>query len=202
MLGGKITSLCHKPIARVAPERRRACSEPVSVICGRMGRMSKRSNPRAARRPNVVWVFGDQHRAHATSYRGDGNVFTPNIGNLAREGMRFDCAVAGAPWCAPFRGALLTGRYPHQERRGGQRLPPAAGHAHHGACIRRGRLPHRLRRQVTPGRHQRPRPLRAARAPRRVSLLDGQRRRQQPARVLRVRHRQRDAGAAARLTAT
>ena len=47
------------------------------------------------RRPNVVWVFGDQHRAHATSYRGDGNVFTPNIDNLAREGMRFDCAVAG-----------------------------------------------------------------------------------------------------------
>ena len=76
--------------------------------------MSERLTLRRARRPNVVWVFGDQHRAHATSYRGDGNVFTPNIDNLAREGMRFDCAVAGAPWCTPFRGALLTGRYPHQ----------------------------------------------------------------------------------------
>ena len=81
--------------------------------CGRMAGVSERLSLHRARRPNVVWVFGDQHRAHATSY-GDGNVFTPNIDNLAREGMRFDSAVAGAPWCTPFRGALLTGRYPHQ----------------------------------------------------------------------------------------
>ena len=66
------------------------------------------------RRPNVIWVFGDQLRAQALGYRGDPNVRTPNIDNLAREGMRFDCAVSGAPWCTPFRGSLLTGLYPHQ----------------------------------------------------------------------------------------
>ena len=89
--------------------------------------MSERLTLRTPRRPNVVWIFGDQHRAHATSYRGDGNVFTPNIDNLAREGMRFDCALAGAPWCTPFRGALLTGRYPHQSGvvANGCPLPPA-----------------------------------------------------------------------------
>ena len=76
--------------------------------------MSDRLTLRTPRAPNVLWIFGDQHRAHATSYRGDRNVFTPNIDNLAREGMRFDAAVAGAPWCTPFRAALLTGRYPHQ----------------------------------------------------------------------------------------
>ncbi len=66
------------------------------------------------RRPNVIWFFGDQLRAQALGYRGDPNVRTPNIDNLAREGMRFDAAVAGAPWCCPFRAALLTGLYPHQ----------------------------------------------------------------------------------------
>ena len=76
--------------------------------------MSDRLTLRTPRPPNVLWIYGDQQRAHATSYRGDANVFTPNMDNLAREGMRFDCAVAGAPWCTPFRGALLTGRYPHQ----------------------------------------------------------------------------------------
>ena len=25
------------------------------------------------RRPNVLWIFGDQHRAQATGYRGDPN---------------------------------------------------------------------------------------------------------------------------------
>ena len=41
--------------------------------------------------------------------------------------MRFDCAVDGAPWCTPFRGALISGRYPHQTgvAANGIRLPPA-----------------------------------------------------------------------------
>jgi len=64
--------------------------------------------------PNVIWILCDQLRAQAFSYRGDRNVHTPNIDNLAREGMRFDRAIAGTPWCTPFRGALLTGQYPHQ----------------------------------------------------------------------------------------
>jgi arylsulfatase A-like enzyme len=66
------------------------------------------------RRANVIWIFGDQLRAQALGYRGDPNVRTPNIDNLARWGMRFDCAVSGAPWCSPFRAALLTSLYPHQ----------------------------------------------------------------------------------------
>ncbi len=66
------------------------------------------------RPPNVIWIICDQLRAQAFSYRGDRNARTPNIDNLAREGMRFDCAIAGTPWCTPFRGALLTGKYPHQ----------------------------------------------------------------------------------------
>ena len=69
---------------------------------------------RPDRRANVIWVFGDQLRAQALSYRGDPNVRTPNIDSLARRGVRFDAAVAGAPWCTPFRGSLLTGLYPHQ----------------------------------------------------------------------------------------
>lgn len=71
------------------------------------------SNP-TKRRPNVIWIFGDQHRAQALGYRGDPNVFTPNIDRLAREGISFDNAVAGCPWCTPFRGSLLTSRYPHK----------------------------------------------------------------------------------------
>ena len=82
---------------------------------------------RRQRRPNVVWIFGDQHRAQATGYRGDPNLLTPNIDNLGRQGVRFDCAVAGAPWCAPFRGALISGQYPHQNGvvANGIQLPPA-----------------------------------------------------------------------------
>ena len=46
-------------------------------------------------------------------FMGDENVRTPNIDNLAREGVTFVNAVSGNPWCCPFRGALITGLYPH-----------------------------------------------------------------------------------------
>lgn len=65
-------------------------------------------------RPNVLWVFGDQHRAQAQGHMGDPNLRTPNIDRIACEGPTFCRAVAGNPWCTPFRGSLLTSRYPHE----------------------------------------------------------------------------------------
>ena len=64
--------------------------------------------------PNLIWVFGDQHRAQALGCMGDPNLYTPNIDRLAAEGVTFTAAVAGCPLCCPYRGSLLTGRYPHQ----------------------------------------------------------------------------------------
>ena len=65
-------------------------------------------------RPNVIWIFGDQHRAQATGYNQDPNAFTPNLDNLAAAGINFTRAVSGFPLCCPYRGSLLTGRYPHK----------------------------------------------------------------------------------------
>jgi arylsulfatase A-like enzyme len=69
--------------------------------------------PDAVDRPNVIWLFGDQHRGQALGCAGDPNVSTPNIDNMAAQGVRFTRAMAGMPLCCPFRGSLLTGRYPH-----------------------------------------------------------------------------------------
>lgn len=66
------------------------------------------------RRPNVIWIVTDQMRAQAMGFKGDPNVRTPNLDGMAREGVVFDNAVSGTPWCCPFRGALLTGLYPHK----------------------------------------------------------------------------------------
>jgi arylsulfatase A-like enzyme len=65
-------------------------------------------------RPNVIWLFADQHRAQAMGCAGDPNARTPNIDNYAATGIRFSGAVGGYPLCCPFRGSLLSGRYPHK----------------------------------------------------------------------------------------
>ncbi len=63
-------------------------------------------------RPNIIWIFGDQHREQALGYRGDPNVTTPNIDRLADDGATLR-GISGFPLCCPYRGALITGRYPH-----------------------------------------------------------------------------------------
>lgn len=64
------------------------------------------------RQDNVIWIFGDQHRAHALGFAGDPNIRTPNLDRLANEGL-LPSGIGGCPLCCPYRGSLLTSRYPH-----------------------------------------------------------------------------------------
>lgn len=65
-------------------------------------------------RPNILWLFGDQHRAQALGFNGDPNAVTPHLDTLAREGVVLPNAISGAPLCCPFRGSLVTGLYAHK----------------------------------------------------------------------------------------
>ena len=64
------------------------------------------------KKPNVVFIFADQLRSMSVGCYGDKQAKTPNIDRLASEGMRFTNAISVWPVCSPFRGMLLTGRYP------------------------------------------------------------------------------------------
>ena len=58
---------------------------------------------------NVIWIIADQLRAQAFSHAYDPNIITPNIDNLAQNGVIFDNAVSSFPICCPFRATLLSG---------------------------------------------------------------------------------------------
>jgi arylsulfatase A-like enzyme len=62
-------------------------------------------------RDNIIWIFGDQHRAQALGCAGDPNIHTPNIDRLASEGLWLKNAVCNTPLCTPSRGGLITGRH-------------------------------------------------------------------------------------------
>jgi arylsulfatase A-like enzyme len=65
----------------------------------------------APKKPNVIYVFADQWRAQAIGYAGDVNARTPNLDQLAQEGIQFTNAVSTCPSCTPYRASLLTGNY-------------------------------------------------------------------------------------------
>ncbi len=74
-------------------------------------------------KPNLLWIFGAQHRGQCLSIAGDPNVRTPNMDRMATEGLWFQRAVATNPWSSPFRFSLMTGRHAHE---GIDRSPPAS----------------------------------------------------------------------------
>ena len=65
-----------------------------------------------AARPNVLFVFADQWRRQSQGYLGEDPVLTPRIDAYTREAVSLTNAVSGCPVCSPFRGSLMTGKYP------------------------------------------------------------------------------------------
>lgn len=64
------------------------------------------------RRPNVLFVMGDEWRAQAFGYAGDPNAHTPTIDRFATESVNFEQMISCLPVCCPARASLLTGQYP------------------------------------------------------------------------------------------
>lgn len=68
----------------------------------------------APNRPNIIFIFTDDHGAQAISAYGSRINETPNIDRLAREGMLFrNCFVTNAI-CGPSRAVILTGAHSHR----------------------------------------------------------------------------------------
>ena len=59
-------------------------------------------------RPNVILIYADDLGRGLLSSEGQQIIKTPNIDNLAKEGMRFENAY-GSMFCAPARASLITG---------------------------------------------------------------------------------------------
>ncbi|GAA4902286.1 sulfatase [Ferrimonas pelagia] len=71
----------------------------------------------AAQRPNIVFVFNDDHTRQAIGAYNDRFEMldpTPNIDKMAEQGMRFDRAYVGNSICAPSRATVLTGKHSHK----------------------------------------------------------------------------------------
>ncbi|MCA9058441.1 MAG: sulfatase-like hydrolase/transferase, partial [Planctomycetaceae bacterium] len=70
----------------------------------------------AADRPNIVFLFTDDHAPHAIGAYGgiyDGLNPTPNIDRLAAEGMLFRNSFCTNSICGPSRAVIQTGKHSH-----------------------------------------------------------------------------------------
>jgi len=67
--------------------------------------------PVKKRKPNIIYIMLDEMGYFEPSYMGNKKLETPNIDKMAKEGMIFTNAYAGATLCAPTRACLMTGKH-------------------------------------------------------------------------------------------
>jgi len=65
------------------------------------------------KKPNILFLFSDQHSAQALGCYGNSEVYTPHLDNLAEQGIKFSNAYCNNPICTPSRMCFLSGQYAH-----------------------------------------------------------------------------------------
>ena len=67
----------------------------------------------AAGPPNIILFIADDVSWNDYGCYGNEAARTPNIDQLAQQGLRFDEAYLTASSCSPSRSSIITSRYPH-----------------------------------------------------------------------------------------
>ena len=75
------------------------------------------------RKPNVIFLFADEHRYQSMSFTEMPEMETPHMAQMAKEGVHFRQCVSNYPVCSPFRAMLLTGRWPYETGVTDNRIP-------------------------------------------------------------------------------
>ena len=85
------------------------------IVIGALSAASPAQAGEAAKavRPNIIFVFTDDHASHAIGAYGSKINRTPNIDRLAKEGMLFENCFVTNSICAPSRAVIQTGKHSH-----------------------------------------------------------------------------------------
>ena len=89
-----------------------------TIVCSclAMASVCDAASPSRAKRPNILFLFSDDHAVNAISCYGGPLAKvapTPNIDRIAREGAVFRNSFCANSICGPSRATILTGKHSH-----------------------------------------------------------------------------------------
>ena len=93
----------------------------IAILITVAGVLSCSQEKKESQRPNILFIFSDDHATHALGAYGPKNnnpelhkfVQTPNLDQLAEQGMLFNNVFCGNSICGPSRATILTGKHAH-----------------------------------------------------------------------------------------
>ena len=83
------------------------------LICLALALVPAASLMAADERPNILFIFTDDHASHAMSCYGSKINKTLNLDRIANEGMLFQNCFCTNSICGPSRAVILTGKHSH-----------------------------------------------------------------------------------------
>jgi len=80
-------------------------------------KVQKEGNTKETEKPNIIYILADDlGYGDLQSFNSNGKIPTPNIDNMASNGVMFTDAHTSASVCTPTRYGILTGRYNWRSR--------------------------------------------------------------------------------------
>jgi arylsulfatase A-like enzyme len=68
----------------------------------------------SARKPNVLYVFDDEHRYQSMPGEPYSDAVAPHIDDFRKANFSMERCISNYPLCSPYRGILMTGLWPYQ----------------------------------------------------------------------------------------
>ena len=84
---------------------------PVLILGVTTSLLSAAQTKEVKNRPNIIFILTDDHRTSAMGYAGNTIIKTPEMDQLAREGVYFRNTYSSTPISAASRASILTGMY-------------------------------------------------------------------------------------------
>jgi arylsulfatase A len=97
----------------------------ITVSCQQQKTEAVEESQEASRKPNIVLIFTDDQGYRDVGVYGAPDFETPNLDQMAAEGVRFTQFYVAQPVCSASRAALLTGCYPSRLGIQGALMPTA-----------------------------------------------------------------------------
>jgi arylsulfatase A-like enzyme len=66
------------------------------------------------RKPNILYVFSDEHRACSLPGEPYNEALAPTLAAFKKKNLSFENCISNYPVCTPYRGILITGKWPYQ----------------------------------------------------------------------------------------
>ncbi|MFF0589907.1 sulfatase [Streptomyces sp. NPDC003781] len=112
LFGGLVGGSALSAVAGTSAAEAATPAAPASASASDERPFAARTGSRPGKRPNFLFILGDDLGWADLSCYGAPHIKTPHLDRLAAQGVRFTQAYSGSATCSPTRFSLYTGRYP------------------------------------------------------------------------------------------